>query len=101
MNRLLRLSGLLWGVVATVGCGVADEPVRADTSTSSSLGTSARAVTSTPWALSAPMSISRAKSAVAQLDSGLVLAAGGFYIRSRGATSVLGSVELYNPYSNT
>ena len=100
MNKLLRLSGLMWGVVSTVGCGVSEESVQ-EPGAPSSLATSTRAVTASQWSLSASMGVSRTMNTVALLDSGLVLVSGGYHISSRGVTTVLSNATLYNPYSDT
>ena len=71
------------------------------TSASATTTTSTRTVTSgaNPWTPTAPMNVNRSFSAVATLQNGSVLVAGGY----AGAVpnSSIASAEMYNPNTNT
>ena len=92
MNRMMRVSGLLWGMLTAVGCGGAEE---SEPRSEQSLKVERQAATASGWTTTAPMAIGREQAGAALLDSGLVLVTGGT------STFPFSHTELYNPYSNT
>ena len=103
MHKSIRLSVVLAGLLPLAsGCGAPLESQSVDASPQSTR--SAEALVAAAWTPSAPMLTARNNaSAVAVLDSGLVLVAGGYRDTGKGTgewTPDL-SAELYNPYANT
>ncbi|HYO73338.1 MAG TPA: kelch repeat-containing protein [Archangium sp.] len=92
MTKTLRLSLLMVGFASlAVGCQPGEQPQEPATALASH-----EAALSGTWLSGAPMSIPRERNSVTLLSSGEVLVSGG-----AGFSSVLGSAEVYNPYSNT
>ncbi|MFY0522707.1 Kelch repeat-containing protein [Archangium gephyra] len=97
MNRVMRWTGLLCGMLTAAGCGGADPFAAMTEGTLLAARSEALATTASPWTMTSALASSHSHQQAALLDSGLVLTMGGY----SGEGYLSGRAQLYNPYSNT